>query len=328
MERRIEHKVPAEAEGKRADAFLASLHPDLSRSRISKLAKEGRLFVNGERAKSSQRLKAEDEVVLLLPERGPALEPVPMPLDIVYEDEEIIVVSKPRGLVVHPAPGIEGEVTLLHGLLAHCGVLSSIGFPLRPGIVHRLDKDTSGLIVVAKTDRAHLSLQRQFEERRVDKRYLAIVAGDVPDEHALIDAPIGRDFEEGERRSVGGLGMREALTEFWVRERLSGFTLLEVRIYSGRTHQIRVHMAFIGHPILGDERYTPRRGIPQAKAHLELSQLVEQLGGQALHAWRLSFLHPTTGERLSLEAPLPLEMSRLLEHLRHRALREKERSLA
>ena len=320
-ERKVRHVVTPDAEGSRADAFLASLHPELSRSRVAKLAREGRLLVDGRKAKPSRRLKAGEEVVLLVPEEGPSLEPVPMPLDIVYEDEEVVVVNKPRGLVVHPAPGVRDEVTLVHGLLAHCGRLSSVGAPLRPGIVHRLDRDTSGLIVVAKTDRAHLSLQKQFEERRVDKRYLAVVAGDVPDEHALIDAPIGRDFEEGERRSVGGLGMREALTEFWVRERLSGFTLLEVKIYSGRTHQIRVHMAFIGHPILGDEKYAPRRGIKAVKEDAELERLVSELGGQALHAWRLSFNHPTTGKRLSFEAPLPPEMSRLLEYLRRRAER-------
>lgn len=323
-EREIRHVVPEEAEGERADAFLASLHPELSRSRIARLAREGRLFVSGRPAKPARRLKAGEEVVLLVPEEGPALKPIPMPLDIVYEDDEIVVVNKPRGLVVHPAPGVKDEVTLVHGLLAHCGRLSSIGAPLRPGIVHRLDRDTSGLIVVAKTDRAHLSLQRQFEERKVDKRYLAIVSGDVPDEHAVIDAPIGRDFEEGERRAVGGLGMREALTEFWVRKRLSGFTLLEVKIYSGRTHQIRVHMAFIGHPILGDEKYVPRRGIKAVREDPELQRLVSELGGQALHAWRLSFDHPATGERLSFEAPMPPEMSRLLDYLRQRAEKDRQ----
>jgi len=320
-ERRVEHKVPPEAEGRRADAFLASLHPELSRSKVAKLAKEGRLLVDGRPAKPSRRLKAGEEVALLLPEEPPALEPIGMPLNIVYEDEEIVVVDKPRGLVVHPAPGVREEVTLVHALLAHCGRLSSIGAPLRPGIVHRLDRDTSGLIVVAKTDRAHLALQKQFEERRVDKRYLALVAGDPPDDHALIDAPIGRDYEEGERRSVGGLKMREALTEFWVKERLAGFTLLEVRIYSGRTHQIRVHMAFIGHPILGDEKYGPRKGIREVREDPQLQRLVAGLGGQALHAWRLSFDHPVSGRRLCFEAPPPPEMSRLIEYLRQRAKR-------
>ncbi len=318
MEREIKHEVPPEAEGKRADAFLAELHPELSRSRIAKLAKEGRLFVNGVPAKPSKRLKAGDEVSLLLPEERPALEPVFFPLEVVYEDGDIIVVNKPRGLVVHPAPGVREEVTLVHALLAHCDRLSSIGAPLRPGIVHRLDRDTSGLLVVAKTDEAHLNLARQFEERKVDKRYLAVVAGEVGDEHGIIDAPIGRDFEEGERRAVGGLKGKEALTEFWVRERFPGFTLLEARIHSGRTHQIRVHLSFIGHPILGDVRYGPRKGIPQVKEDPELSRLVDELGGQALHAWRLAFSHPRTGQRLAFECPLPSEMRKLVEYLRAR----------
>jgi 23S rRNA pseudouridine1911/1915/1917 synthase len=243
--------------------------------------------------KPGEKLEAGEKLTVLLPAPVPA-QPLPeaLPLNIVYEDASMIVVDKPAGMPVHPGPGHSGH-TLVNALLAHCPDLPGIGGVQRPGIVHRLDKDTSGLIIAAKTDRAHGSFTRQLAERRIKKSYLALVEGRLDPPEALIDAPIGRDPNNRKRQMLRGVGGREAQTSYRVRDHFRGYTYLEASPITGRTHQIRVHLASLGHPIVGDEVY----GRP--------STLVSR---QFLHAWRLAFLHPVDASHLSFEAPLPEDL--------------------
>lgn len=295
--------VPDDAGGLRLDRFLAERAGlGLSRSRVQQLIRAGRVHVDGRPARASQPVRPGSTIAVELPPPEPvAAEPEAIPLDVVYEDEDLLVVNKPRGMVVHPAPG-HRTGTLVNALLHHCRDLTGIGGALRPGIVHRLDRDTTGLLVVAKGEMAYRSLAAQLRRREVERRYLALVHG-VPPPEGTVDAPIGRDPRRRTRMAVVP-GGRPARTHFRVREAFGdAFALLEVRLETGRTHQIRVHLSAIGHPVVGDPVYGPRRRWPG-------------LGGQALHAYRLEFTHPRTGQRMAFEVPPPPDMEALLQRLR------------
>jgi len=290
-----------EDEGKRIDVFLAA-ELDYTRSYIKKLIVDELVFVNGKTVKPSYKVKENDEVAVNIPEAEKIdVLPENIPLDILYEDDDIIVINKPQGMVVHPAPG-NYSGTLVNALLYHCKNLSGINGILRPGIVHRLDKDTSGVMVVAKNDKAHISLSNQIKERSVFKKYVAIVEGVIKDEEGKIEAPIGRHPVDRKKMAVIEDG-RYALTLYKVLERFKENTLVEAVIKTGRTHQIRVHMAYIGHPVVGDHVY----GFKKQKFKLE---------GQALHSRVLGFMHPTKGVYMEFEAPLPEYFVRLIEILR------------
>ena len=296
-----ERELRADKSGERLDVFVARSIPELTRSRASKLIDEGLVSVDGTQAsKVSKKLSAGQRVAVTIPPPKPTkIEPEAMPLSIVYEDGDLLVVDKPAGLAVHPSPGHSSH-TLVNGILAHCDDLSGIGGVKRPGIVHRLDKDTSGLIIVAKNDAAHVSLARQLKERKVEKMYVALVEGCVTPPEGRIEAPIARDVKHRRRMAVVENG-RDARTSYRVLREIGRRTLLEVRPQTGRTHQIRVHLASIGHPITGDALYGRRGDAPVAR--------------QFLHARRLVFLHPRTGERLELEAPLAEDLQQALEAL-------------
>jgi 23S rRNA pseudouridine1911/1915/1917 synthase len=295
------HLLTAEVGADRLDRFLAGHLPQLTRSRLQALIRDGLVLVNGRPGKPALRLKVGDVVEVEVPPPQPvALIPEALPLEVVYQDADLLVVDKPAGLPVHPGPG-HPQHTLVNAILALCSDLSGIGGELRPGIVHRLDKDTSGLMVVAKNDAAHQSLSRQLKERAVDKGYLALVVGTPHPADGVIEAPLGRDPLHRKKMAVVP-GGREAVTRYRVREVLGGFSLLEVRPATGRTHQIRVHLASVGHPIVGDSVYS-RRSAPF-------------LDRQFLHACSLAFRHPTTGERLELTSPLPADLQAALREAR------------
>lgn len=314
--------------GQRLDVFLASRRDlGLSRSHVQKLISEGLATVDGETVKASYRLETGERVRVTVPLPEPMeAEPEDIPIDVVYEDEHLIVVNKPRGLVVHPAAGhLRG--TLVNALLAHCDHLSGIGGVCRPGIVHRLDRDTSGVMVVAKSDLAHQSLSAQIKARTAQRRYLALVHGDVPVEEGTIETRIGRDPENRKKMAVLLEGGREAATHYRVLERFGDFTLVECALRTGRTHQIRVHLAHLGYPVAGDPVYGPRRP-HRFRRELARAMAVESeepypeavaaLAGQALHAYRLAFRHPTSGETMEFLAPLPADMERAVAELRER----------
>ncbi|WP_312114092.1 RluA family pseudouridine synthase [Brevibacillus reuszeri] len=286
----------------RIDKYITQQNEDWSRSQVQAWIKEGRVTVNGEPIKNNYKLQAEDEVTLRVPPpKEMTIEPEAMPLEIVYEDSDVVVVNKPRGLVVHPAPGHYGG-TLVNGLLAHCKDLSGINGVLRPGIVHRIDKDTSGLLMVAKNDKAHVGLAEQLKAHSVDRKYVAIVHGVIPHEMGTIDAPIGRDPKNRQQMAVVFENSKPAITHFVVLERFKEHTLVELKLETGRTHQIRVHMKYIEYPLAGDPKYGPKDTL--------------DLDGQALHAKTLGFTHPRTGERLEFEAPLPKELVDVMQYLR------------
>jgi len=286
-----------------ADRGLACL--ELSRSQWQRLIGAGLVEVDGRRARSAQRLRGGETVrVRVPPPRAAEPEPQELPLDVVYEDGDMIVIDKPRGLVVHPAPGHRAG-TLVNALLHHCPDLAGVGGVRRPGIVHRLDKDTSGLLVVAKNDVAHRALQGAIRRREVTRQYLALVYGVPVPAAGRIDAPIGRHPTRRKQMAVVP-GGRAAATHYRVAEDLGRFALVEAALETGRTHQVRVHMAHIGHPLVGDPVYAGRRRAPGP------------IGGQALHAARLRLRHPRSGEPLDFEAPLPPDMARLLRGLRKR----------
>ncbi len=299
----VELRVGDADEGRRLDVYVAG-RLALSRSAVQRLIDSCLVLVDGERSKPGRRVKAGDAVVVTVPPAEP-LETLPedLPLDILHEDQDIIVVNKPRGLVVHPGAGTSSG-TLVNRLLAHCEDLSGIGGKLRPGVVHRLDKDTSGAMVVAKNDHAHLALARDLKARRMRKTYLAIVHGSPGDESGTVDAPIGRHPVHRKKMAVlpDGQG-RSAVTHYRVLERFSGYALLEVTPVTGRTHQIRVHLAHIGLPVVGDRVYAPRAP-------------ALGMSGQALHAASLALEHPRTRERMRFEAPLPDDMAEALARLR------------
>ncbi len=304
---------PGEA-GQRLDAWLARRLTSLSRSRLQALIEAGRVSLDGHPARAAVRVKAGQAALVRVPPPEPA-EPQPedIPLRLVFEDASLVVLDKPAGLVVHPGAGAAAG-TLVNALLARVRDLSGVGGVLRPGIVHRLDKGTSGLLVVAKNDDAHRALARQFASRTVEKEYLALVHGVPARAEGEIDAPIGRDPVHRRRMSVRAPRGREARTSWSVAERFDGAALLRVRIHTGRTHQIRVHLASIGHPVTGDPVYggarTPSSRRPAARDALG------SLARPALHAARLAFTHPGSGARLSFEAPLPADLAGVIDALR------------
>lgn len=304
-------KADVAAAGLRLDSFLASHLAEISRTRIQRAIVDGDILVNDRVAKPSYRLREGDQIEIDLPEPPPVeLAAEAIPLDILYEDDDLVVVNKPAGMVVHPGAGIESG-TLANALVYHFNSLSGAAGKTRPGIVHRLDKETSGLLVVAKNDTAHERLSDQFRDRQVFKLYVALVFGRVSKERGEIEARIGRSKHNRTRMSVlrGGAG-RAAYTIFEVADRFRDFTLLKVQIKTGRTHQIRVHLAHIGHPVVGDSIY--RGGRENAIRDVGLRRAVQSLGRHFLHSAELSFNHPRSGERLSFSSPLPAELAAFL----------------
>ena len=291
--------------GVRLDAFL-SADGALTRSQAARLIAEGRVRVNGKPAAKSARLSGGETVTVDVPQlRETALPPQNIPLDVVYEDDDVIVVNKPTGLVVHPAPG-HPDGTLVNALLHHCGdSLSGIGGEKRPGIVHRIDRDTSGLIIAAKNDAAHLALSAQLKDHSLSRTYECLVTGNMKQDSGTVDAPIGRSSADRKKMAVVPTG-RRAVTHWEVVARYPGVTHLRCRLETGRTHQIRVHMAYIGHPILGDTVYGTKKPVPG-------------LTGQCLHAAGLRFVHPRTGEPVELHCPLPPEFTAMLQKLQSKS---------
>ena len=290
--------------GRRLDVFLAHAS-GLSRARVQDLIERGAVLVGGHPQKPRHALRIGERVTVAVPDPEPlALTPEPIPLDILYEDEDLLVLNKPAGLVVHPGAG-RTTGTLVHALLAHCRDLPGIGGVERPGIVHRLDRETSGVMVVAKSETAHGSLSAQFKDRVVRKRYLALVHGTVGHETGRIEAAIGRREHDRKRMGVRIRGGREARTAYRVLRRLADMTLVEASLETGRTHQIRVHLAHIGHPVIGDAVYGGRRGRHPATPG------GPPAGRQMLHAWRLGFRHPRTDAWLEFTAPIPEDLRTL-----------------
>lgn len=288
--------------GKRLDIYIAENFNELSRTMIKKLIESNNILVNDKLEKVSYKVQANDNISIDVPEaKETKLKAQEIPLDIIYEDSDIIVVNKPKGMVVHPANG-NPDGTLVNAILSICkNSLSGIGGELRPGIVHRLDKDTSGLIIVAKNDKAHINMSEQIKERNVKKTYIALVRGNVPEEEATINMPIGRSTKDRKKMAVTKNG-KQAITHFKVLKRYSKYTLLEIKIETGRTHQIRVHMAEIGYPVVGDAVYS------NGKNEFGIE-------GQMLHAYKLEFMHPITNKHMELTAPLPQYFEEILKKL-------------
>ena len=296
-------RASEESKNQRLDAFLASSLDGLTRSQATRLIESGEVAVNGRAVSKSYKLAGGEDIAVTLPEPEP-VEAVPqdIPLDVVYEDADVIVVNKPSGMVVHPAPG-HPDGTLVNALLYHCaGTLSGVGGALRPGIVHRIDRDTSGLIIAAKNDAAHQYLSAQLADHTLARTYECIVVGKLREDRGTVDAPIARHPTDRKRMAVVA-GGREAVTHWEVIARYPGYTHVRCRLETGRTHQIRVHMAYIGHPILGDTVYGAKKDVPG-------------LTGQCLHAVGLRFLHPRTHEVVELSCPLPEEFTRMLQKIR------------
>jgi len=293
-----------ESAGVRLDSFLAARLEDLTRSAAQRLIETGQVTVDGRTVPKSCKLTGTELVTAAIPEPEPVnAVPQDIPLDVVYEDGDVIVVNKPAGLVVHPAPG-HPDGTLVNALLYHCGSsLSGIGGALRPGIVHRIDRDTSGLMIAAKNDFAHQALAAQLQDHSLARTYEAVAVGGFREDRGTVDAPIGRCVSDRKKMAVTDRGGRPAVTHWETLERFSGYTHIRCRLETGRTHQIRVHMAYIGHPILGDTVYGAKKP-------------VSGLTGQCLHAAGLRFVHPRTGEAVELQCPLDAEFQNILEKLR------------
>ncbi len=300
---RQQFQVAEEFEDMRIDRYLAEICPDLSRSYVQKLLKSGDVEADGVKVKPSYRVSAGEVVELEVQAPSePEILAQDMDLDIVYEDEDVILINKPKGMVVHPAAG-HYEGTLVNGLMAHCkDQLSGINGMLRPGIVHRIDKDTTGILIVCKNDMAHRSIAAQLKEHSITRRYQAIVCGVIREEEGTVDAPIGRHPTDRKKMCVNEKNGRHAVTHYRVLRRFANYTYIECRLETGRTHQIRVHMASLHHPILGDAVYGPAR----CPFHLE---------GQTLHAGVLGFVHPRTGQYMEFTAPLPEYFKQLLDRL-------------
>ena len=295
--------IDVEQVGTRLDKFLLEQMPDVSRTRIQQWITDGDVLINQAISKNNYKVRLHDEITFVRPDDVEYdLTPVDMNLDVIYEDSDLIVINKPKGVVVHPGAGTK-EMTLVHGLLYHCKDLSGINGVLRPGIVHRIDKDTTGLLVVAKNDHAHVKLSEQLVDKSMSRKYYALVHGEFAHDHGTIDAPIGRDEKDRQKMTVTDKNSKEAVTSFYVKERFDGYTLVECHLKTGRTHQIRVHMQFIKHPVVGDQKYSFRKPATS--------------NGQLLHAFELSLIHPTTNEKMTFSAPLPEEMQRVLENLRN-----------
>lgn len=299
-----EYDADAQESGARIDSWLAKKNPELSRSYIQKLLKDGEVLVNGRTVRSNYRLRPLDHVTLLVPEpEQPEILPENIPLDILYEDGDLLVVNKPKGMVVHPAAG-HTSGTLVNAVLYHCREnLSGINGILRPGIVHRIDKDTTGALLICKNDAAHHSIAEQLREHTIRRRYRAVVQGNLPEDTGTVEGPIGRHPTDRKKMAINRKNGKEAVTHYRVLERFGNATYIECSLETGRTHQIRVHMASIGHPLLGDEVYGSGKN-------------PWRLQGQALHAMILGFVHPSTGEYLEFQAPLPDYFQELLNKLR------------
>lgn len=298
--------VSAEYAKERIDKYITeSIEEEVSRSQVQLWIKNGHVRINDLVVKPNAKCMEGDVVTLQMPEPTSVdIEAEDIPLDVYYEDSDVIVINKPRGMVVHPAPG-HTSGTVVNALMYHCKDLSGINGELRPGIVHRIDKDTSGLLMAAKNDRAHVSLAEQLKAHTVIRKYIALVHGNVPHDQGTIDAPIGRDEHDRKMYTVTDRNSKHAVTHFKVLERFGDSTLVELKLETGRTHQIRVHMKFIGHPLVGDPMYSRgTRGLT--------------MEGQALHAETLGFIHPSTGELLQFEAPIPTDMEQLLHSIRNR----------
>lgn len=296
--------VSPEDAGVRIDKYLAEQLPDITRSYLQKLLKDGSVQMNGKPVKASTKTAAGAVIALTIPEpEEPEILPENIPLDILYEDSDVILINKPKNMVVHPAAG-HYTGTLVNALMYHCrGDLSGINGVLRPGIVHRIDKDTTGVLIVCKNDRAHNALAEQLKEHSITRKYRAIVCGNLKEDEGTVDAPLGRHPQDRKKMAIVRSGGKRAVTHYRVLERFGNYTYIECRLETGRTHQIRVHMASLGHPLLGDEIYG------RAKSPFKLE-------GQTLHAMVLGFIHPTTGEYMEFEAPLPEYFEKLLEKLR------------
>ena len=295
-------KIVADSANVRLDAYISSKETNLSRTNIQRLIEEGNILVNGQKKKISYKVQTGDNIEINIPEaKETSIKAENIPVEVVYEDNDIIVVNKPKGMVVHPANG-NPDGTLVNAIMAMCkGSLSGIGGEIRPGIVHRLDKDTSGLLIVAKNDLAHINMSNQIKDRQVKKIYIALVKGNINENEATINMPIGRSTKDRKKMAVRKDG-KEAVTHFKVLKRYKDYTLLKVKIDTGRTHQIRVHMAEIGHPVVGDMVYS--------KGKNEFG-----VEGQMLHAQSLDFKHPITGKEMHLEAKLPEYFEKVLEKL-------------
>lgn len=299
---KMEHTILEEQKGDRIDKVISSLDEEWSRTQVQQWIKDGNVLVNGHEIKTNYKCSLKDQIEITIPDPEELdVLPEELDLDIYYEDKDVLVVNKPRGMVVHPAPGhLTG--TLVNGLMAQVKDLSGINGILRPGIVHRIDKDTSGLLMVAKNDMAHENLVNQLVHKTVTRKYKAIVHGVIPHDFGTIDAPLGRDKKDRQSMAVVDNG-KNAVTHFNVIERFKDFTFVECQLETGRTHQIRVHMKYIGYPLAGDPKYGPKKTL--------------DIDGQALHAGLLGFHHPRTNEYLEFEAPLPDEFERLLDQLRN-----------
>ena len=297
----VQVTVAEEQKNERIDKFVAGINNEWSRTQVQQWIKDNVVTVNGKAVKGNYKVRENDEITVTIPEPEELdIQPEDMNLEIYYEDADVLVVNKPRGMVVHPAPG-HTSGTLVNGLMHHCTDLSGINGVMRPGIVHRIDKDTSGLLMVAKNDMAHESLVNQLVAKTVTRRYKAIVHGVIPHDKGTIDAPIARDKKERQSMTVDENG-KHAVTHFQVLERFKDFTLVECRLETGRTHQIRVHMKYIGYPLAGDPKYGPKKTL--------------DMNGQALHAGILGFDHPRTGEYIQFEAPIPEVFEEALNILR------------
>lgn len=285
--------IPVEEAGQRVDKLLSAALEDMTRSAVQNLIENGCVTCGGKALSKSAKLKPGDQILVELPEVRPLeVRPQPIPLEVVYEDGDLLVVNKPKGMVVHPAPG-NYTGTLVNALLYYCGdSLSGVGGVIRPGIVHRIDKDTSGLLMVAKNDFAHVDLARQIQEHSFHRAYQAVVYGNVTADSGTVCQPIGRSPKDRKKMAVTQQNSKPATTHYSVLERFGDFTHIRCVLETGRTHQIRVHMAYIGHPLAGDPVYGPRR-------------VITSLGGQCLHAGEIGFIHPRTGAEMQFEAPLP-----------------------
>ena len=288
--------------GQRADVVLAAML-ELTRSNMQKLLDEGRAVKGTKVIKSNYKVKLGDEIIVTLPEPQPLdVQPENIPLDIIYEDEDVVVVNKARGMVVHPAAG-NYSGTLVNALLYHCKNLSGINGVIRPGIVHRLDKDTSGIMICAKNDAAHVSLSEQIQSKTAQRTYLAVVRGNIKTDSGVIETQISRDKDDRKKMAVVKEGGRNAITEYEVVERFGKYTIVRCKLKTGRTHQIRVHMEYLGYPLVGDPKYSPMK-------------TPFSINGQALHSLTLAFDHPRTGERMEFEAKLPEDLHKVVTRLR------------